>query len=155
MSDQKRPHELASNIEHYLATLAKLYEREGHRQKLEVLVNSLVRVHEEWSYDNWNGGTFGHAIFLTVPEALYLSVVRKKDEIRKEIASDINEINNVQNESIDEVFIEMEALADRDWRKESGLLTSQIRTVSEDATRRIWGDGGHRVFLSHKSEVRS
>ena len=65
---------LPSDLEHYLAAAAKLYARSGERQKHEVVVNSQVRIHEEWTYDNWDGGTYGHALYLTVPESLYLNL---------------------------------------------------------------------------------
>ena len=155
MSEPRRQFELASNIEHYLAALSKLYAQEGQRQKLEILVNSQVRVYEEWSYDNWNGGTFGHALFLTVPETLYLSTVRQREEIQKQISADINRIHNVQNEFIDGVFIEMESVTEHDWRQESGLLQSRRPAVNTEAARRIWFDTGYRVFLSHKTEVKA
>lgn len=155
MSEPRRQFELAGNIEHYLAALSKLYIQESKRQNLEILVNSQVRVHEEWSYDNWNGGTYGHALFLTVPETLYLSTVRQREEIQKQIKADLNEIHNVQNEFIDTVFIEMESVAEHDWRRESGLLQSRRPVVHNEAVRRIWSDTGYRIFLSHKTEVKA
>jgi hypothetical protein len=48
----------------------------------------------------------------------------------------------------------MEIPDDHDWRKESGLLRDGKRLVMEDAQRRIWGDDGFRLFLSHKTEVK-
>ena len=153
MSEPRRQFRLASEIEHYLAALSKLYAQEGQRQKLEILVNSQVRVHEEWSRDNWDGGTYGHALFLTVPETLYLSTVRQREDLQKQIKADINEIHNIQNEFIEEVFLEMEAIADRDWRRESGLLQSRRPAIGKEAADRIWSDDGYRLFLSHKAEV--
>ena len=75
MSDYKQDFELPRNIERYLAALSKLYAQEGKKELQEVIVNSQVRVHEGWSYDNWNGGTHGHALYLAVPEGLFLSSV--------------------------------------------------------------------------------
>lgn len=147
-------YELPKNIERYLAVLSKLYAREGQRQKQEILVNSQVRVHEVWSHDNWNGGTYGHALYLNLPEALYLGIVRSKDDLQNQIKEDINKVHHVQNEFIEEVFLEMQALEDEDWRKESGLLVAGKRVVARDAEMRLWGDDGFRVFLSHKTEVK-
>ncbi len=146
--------QLSKEIEHYLAVLSKLYSQQGRRQKLEIVVNSRIKVHEGWSYDNWDGGTYGHALFLTLPEALYLGCVDKKDELRNQIKDDINRIHDVRNEFIDDVFLEMEPIADRDWRRESGLLQSRRRVVTQDAATRVWGNRGYRVFLSHKAEVK-
>jgi hypothetical protein len=154
MSDHTSNFELPKNIEHYLATLSKLYAHEEKRQFQEIIVNAQIRIHEEWDYDNWNGGTYGHALFLAIPERLFLSVIKQKSDIESKITGDLNKLHNYQNEHISAVFLEMEAKADHEWRKESGLLVAGKRNVAPDATRRIWGDDGFRVFLSHKSEVK-
>jgi hypothetical protein len=146
--------ELPKNIERYLAALSKLYAQQGKKIKQQILVNSQVRVHEEWSYDNWNGGTYGHAIYFVLPETLYLTVVKVKDKVQDQIKSDLNKIHNVRDEFIAQVFFEMEVIEDHDWRKESGLLQSAKRSVLPEAERRIWSNEGFRLFLSHKSEVK-
>ena len=154
MSARETQFELPENMERYLAALAKLYGQEGLRQKQKIIVNSQIRIHEEWSYDNWNGGTYGHALYLVMPEALYLNAVKQKDELRNEIKEDINKLHNVQNEFVAQVFFEMEVLEDQDWRKESGLLLSTRRTIAPATEKRIWGDEGFRIFFSHKAEVK-
>lgn len=154
MSEHTSNFELPKNIEHYLAVLSKLYAQDGNRQVQEVIVNAQIRVHEEWDYDNWNGGTYGHALFLAVPELLFLNSLKQKDNIESKITADLNKLHNFQNEHISAVFLEMEAAVDHEWRKESGLLMVGKRAVPPDATKRIWGDDGFRVFLSHKSEVK-
>jgi hypothetical protein len=147
---------LPKRIEHYVAALSKLYAQDGNRSLQEILVNAQIRVAEVWtSGDDWSGRTYGHALFLTLPESLYLAVARKRDEIQSEIARDLNQINNVQNEYIAEVFLEMEVAEDGDWRQQSGLLITTSRMVAPEGAKRIWGDeGGYRIFLSHKSEVK-
>ncbi len=154
MSEHTSNFELPKNIEHYLSVLSKLYAQDGKRQFQGIIVNAQMRVHEAWSSDNWNGGTYGHALFLILPEPLFLSSVKKKDDIRNQIKEDLNKLHNEQNEFIEEVFLEMEVAEDHEWRKESGLLVAGKRVVPPDATKRIWGDDGFRVFLSHKSEVK-
>ena len=154
MSKHTSNFELPKNIEHYLATLSKLYAHEGKSQLQEIIVNAQIRVHEGWDYDNWNGGTSGHALFLAIPERLFLSSIKQKGDIETKITEDLNKLHNFQNESISTVFLEMETAMDHEWRKESGLLLAGKRVVPPDATKRIWGDVGFRVFLSHKSEVK-
>lgn len=146
--------ELPTKIERCLAALSKIYAQEGKRQLQEIIVNAQTRLHEEWSYDNWNGGTSGHALYLVIPESLFLNSLKQKDEIETEIRTDLNKLHNVQGEFVAVVFIEMEAGEDHDWRQESGLLHDGARVVAPDATKRIWGERGFRVFLSHKSEVK-
>lgn len=96
----------------------------------------------------------GHALYLTIPESLFLRTAKQKDEVQNEIKEDINKIHNVRGEFIDAVFIEMDIPDDADWRQESGLLAIGKRDVSADAVKRIWGDGGFRLFLSHKTSVK-
>jgi hypothetical protein len=145
---------LPGGIERYLAALSKLYAQDGKRLLQEIIVNAQTHVHEQWSSDNWNGGTYGHALTFVIPESLYLSAIKQKDDIQKQIREDLNRVHNVQNEFIEEVFLEMEVVADGEWRKDSGLLLTGKRVVPPDATKRIWGDSGFRLFLSHKSEVK-
>lgn len=152
MSESETRFELPRNLERYLAMLCALYEKEGERQKPEILVNARPRVEEEWSYDSWDGGTYGHALFLEVPRELYLEIVREKEVLLNELKEDLNKIHNVRNEFIAEVFLEAQAAVDRDWRSESGLLRSPQRHVPVAAVMEIWGERGYRVFLSHKAE---
>jgi hypothetical protein len=154
MSKKESHFLLPSKIDHYLATLSTLYAQEGKREKQAIIVNAQVRVHEEWSSDNWNGGTFGHALYLTVPAAIYLALIRKRTDVQNEIKEDINKIHNVANEFIEEVFLEMEEVGEQDWRRQSGLLQASRQSTTPIAIQRIWGDRGYRLFLSHKAEVK-
>jgi hypothetical protein len=146
--------ELPNKMDNCLATLSKLYGRKGARQLREIIVNARHRVHEEWSSDSWDGGTYGHALYLLVPETIYLNIVEDKVDIQNQIKNELNQLHHVQNEFIAEVFIELEDIKDQEWRRESGLLIGGKRVVPTDAERRIWGGDGFRVFLSHRSDVK-
>lgn len=154
MSGGERNFTLPKNIDHYLAALSKLYAKEGKKQLQTILVNSKVRVHEEWDYDNWDGGQYGHALYLMTPEELFLKIVKDKDSFRQEIKDGLNSLHNVPKEYIAAVFLELDILEDQDWRRESGLLLSGERTVAIEAISRVWGTDGYRIFLSHKNEVK-
>lgn len=147
--------ELPKNIETYLAALSKLYAKEGKKQLQVILVNSKIRVDEGWTYDNWNGGTYGHALYLAIPEALYLNNVHQREILQEHITKDINKLHNIRDEYFAAVFLEMEIAQDEDWRKESGLLLTGHRTIAPKVASRVWGNEGcYRVFLSHKNEVK-
>ena len=148
--------ELPGKIEAYLATLSRLYAKKNEARLQEVVVNGVVAIHEQWTYDNWNGGTYGHALTLTLPEDLFLEIVNDKGDLQTRICRDINSLNNVQNEHIDEVFIEMEPSEGGEWRESSGLLRPRIAAVCipPQSLTRIWGTGHVRVFLSHKAEYK-
>lgn len=154
MSQQNVEYELPNRIEHLLATLSKLYARDEKSQLQQLIVNAKIRVREGWSCDNWNGGTFGHALYLVVPESLFMNAVEQKEDIQKQIGEGLNKMHNIPNEFIAEVFLEMDAPEDNDWRSKSGLLLDGKRVAPPDATRRIWDDDGFRLFLSHKSQFK-
>ena len=154
MTPDRPRFELPKAIDRYLAALSKLYAHDGRRREQEVIVNAQVRVHEEWSYDNWDGGTYGHALYLAIPEALYLACVPEKNALQEEIKADINKIHNVRNEFVDEVFLEMMPSETEDWRRESGVLQARHPVVVPETSRRIWGENGYRVFVSHKVEAK-
>ena len=154
MGKQTKVFELTKSIDRYLAAISKLYAHNGDRQLQEIIVNSQTRVHEEWTYDGWDGGQYGHALYLIVPESLFFGVKREKEKIQARIKDDINEAKNIRDEFIAEVFLEIEVGEDHDWRKESGLLLAGKKIVTPKSAERIWVNGGFRVFLSHKSEVK-
>ncbi|MFN0140616.1 MAG: toll/interleukin-1 receptor domain-containing protein [Pyrinomonadaceae bacterium] len=144
-------YELPNKIEPCLRALSKLCETNSEHELQEIVVNAQVRVKEEWSHDNWNGGTTGHAVYLTVPEDLFLRSVTSKDEIQTSVRDRLNQLHNVQNEFVECVFLEFEAEEDDDGRTNSGLLLKPVRVVSEKAEHRIWEKDCFRLFLSHKS----
>lgn len=147
-------HKLAAEIDRYLAALSRLYARDGKRALREIVVNAKVRVVAEWTYDGWDGGIAGHALYLTLPESLFLDASRDRDQVQTSIARDLNELHNFRNEHVAEVFLEMEVREDGDWRQESGLAINTTKTVAPDQAKRIWGAEGFRLFLSHKTEVK-
>ena len=146
--------QLPGDIEHYLGVLSKMYKAAGEHQKLSIIVNAQVRIIEGFTHDNWNGGIDGHALFLTIPQDIYLRVVQTRDQIQNAICSDLNKLHNLDSEHIAEVRLEMVKQTDTDWRLESGALEVPRRTISANSEHRIWGESGYRVFLSHKNEVK-
>lgn len=154
MAEHNYKFELPRNIERYLAALSKLYGQEGERQLQAIIVNAKTRIHEEWSSDNWNGGTYGHALYLTIPDVIYLPLARQRNEIEERIRTALQKIHNIQNEFIEKIFIEMDIPDGTDWRIQSGALLQGTRHVPDDAANRIWVRNQFRLFLSHKSEVK-
>lgn len=152
MIDPDKEHLLPGQIDRHLAALSSLYALEGERELQELIVNAQNRIHEGRDYDNWNGGTYGHALYLLVPEQLYLNTVRNREAIQSRICQDLNKLHNEHNEHVSAVFIEMKAPENENWRSESGLMMAGRRSVSEEACTRIWAAGTFRLFLSHKAE---
>ena len=121
MASGEHKFRLPGRVDSYLATLNRLYERANEALLREIVVNGAVSIHEEWDYDNWNGGMYGHAITLTVPEDVFLRAMDKKDRLQDRITKDLNNLNNSQNEHVSQVFIEMNPPEHDRWREESGV----------------------------------
>jgi len=149
-----RTHKLPLGIERYLSALSKIYAQKRERELQQLLVNAQTRIEEEWTSDSWNGGTFGHALYLVLPQSLFLPIVEKKADLERRIEEDLNSLHNFTNEHIARVFLELEDVEESDWRQASGLLISGSRTVSAEAEGRIWADGQFRLFFSHKTEAK-
>lgn len=150
------PFRLPNKVNAYLATLNRLYEREGKTLLQEIVVNGIVSIREGWDYDNWNGGTYGHAITLTVPEDLYFKVMERKYSFEQRMASDINKLDNSPNEHVSAVVIEMEPTESDHWREQTEVYRPRtaVSTITDEALQRIWGAEHVRVFLSHKVSVK-
>jgi len=156
MTENNRKFALPPKIDSYLATLNRLYESQNESLLRELVVNATVSIHEGWDYDNWNGGTHGHAVTLTVTEDLYVRAMEQKDEMQTRLATDLNKLDNSQNEHVSEVFIEMEPADNDNWREETGVYRPRTiaPSVAPEALQRIWGSEHVRVFLSHKATVK-
>ena len=151
MSSDLTQFELPRHIDRYLAALSQFYAQDGRTLPQEIIVNSRPRVQAGWTHDNWDGGVDGHALFLTLPESLYLRCARDKIDLQNQIRNDLNTVHHVRNEFIDEVFFEMDMADDSDWREASGLILPAKREVVPEAQSRIWGDQKFHLFISHKA----
>lgn len=145
---------LPSKLNRYLATLSRMYGSKGDRQLQELIVNAQVRVQEDWDTDNWNGEASGYAVFLIVPESLYLQLVDSKDKLEDRIQKDLNAVKTTNGEYIARVFLDLDDQEDHDWRQASGLLLTGAKIIPPNAVSRIWSAGQFRLFMSHKSEVK-
>ena len=149
-----RINQLPKSIDRLLGLLSKVYGQDGERHLQELLVNAKVRIVEETDYENWNGGQWGHDIYLEIPENLLLPFVKEKQKIEERLRNDANQLNNVPNEYIANIHLDTEDDPQIDWREESGLLIARKKRVPAEAESRIWREGAFRVFLSHKTEVK-
>ena len=68
MANDEQEFQLPKRVDSHLATLNRFYEQAGETTLREIVVNGVVSIEEGRDYDNWNGGIFGHAITLTLPE---------------------------------------------------------------------------------------
>lgn len=157
-SVEKPSFEIPRRLEATIATLANHYRRRGEAQLQNILVNAQYTVEEGWTRDNWDGGTWGHAIQLTLPLTLYLEVMEQVADIESRLSQDLNKILRMPGEYIDQLRIGPEdASIPTDWREKSGLLVRSRPTppsVPEKEVKAIWEPDFLRAFLSHKSEFK-
>lgn len=159
MSRERTPaFELPRKLEKVLASLATYYGQHDKPVLQRLLVNSRYHVHEEWSYDNWDGGTYGHAIYFQVPAAIYYEIFNSLDSVSKEICERINRISNVQNEFVEQIFFEVQDDPSlENWREKSGVLihtSAAAMETSEEQLIKLWKPGYLRLFISHKAEYK-
>ena len=141
--------ELPGKIDGYLAALSRLYEKKNNAILQNIVVNGAPSIHEDWSYDNLDGGTYGHALTLTLGEELFLEIVDNKKQLGKRICADIGELDNsTKYEFISEVFIEMEPVEDDQWRENSGILRPRIAASSLHTNDRQLRTPRMYIFLS-------
>ena len=159
MSDEQSPFGFEKNIDGYLATLSKIYEREGQRLLQSILVNSAVRVDEgvvRGQNQNWDIETYGHAVHFEVPETLFAFGLNEKNKLQDKIKDDLNQILRIPDEFVTEVSLELGIKDNVNWRKDSGLLLATTRNVPDEAARKIWGDDRYfKLFLSHTSKYKA
>lgn len=114
-SEPKRA--LAKEVDGYLGALCKLLLSEGAEGDAAVIANAKVHVVEGYEYDNWNGGTYGHAVYLKVPESIFFKNIPRKDDVQRLFRERLNVLHNIPNEYIAEVFLEFEPTGGGDWLK--------------------------------------
>ena len=124
--------ELPQQMERWLAMLSKVYRQSGRSDLQAIVVNAKIRVEEQTSYDNWNGGTYGHSVYLTVPESVFPVAIDDVRAAEETLCQDLNRVHRVQSESFDSVVLEPDNTALGDWRHASGLLESGLPMPPED-----------------------
>jgi hypothetical protein len=146
--------QLPSKLDSYLHALSCLYGQRNEILLQKIVVNSVVSIQEERTYDNWDGGTYGHAVTLSVLENVFLEAFGDKENIQNRIREDINEMDDSQNEHISDVFLQMQSANNENWRGLTDIyqMPNNIAQVSLEVQQRIWGNGTVRIFLSHISK---
>lgn len=146
---------LPGQLEKILAVAAAYLEKQ-HRPVLQrLLVNSPYYLSEGWTYDNWDGGTAGHALHFEVPVSIYFEILDDLDKVTRELKSLINKVSNVPNEHIAEVFLELQDDPELEgWRENSGVLIQPMPGGAPSPPNQVldlWTPEYLRLFLTHKA----
>ena len=143
--------EFPSKLNRYRKQLVLLYRSEENTLLSDILQKAPAKIQEEVSYDNWNGGQFGHSITFFVDDSTYSKLVNfeNRNQICEKICKDFNQaMGSIQNESIDSVHIELYDEDDEDCIEAvqpSGLPTAN------PASAHSWNPKRLRLLISHRS----
>ena len=150
---------LPGQIDKIFSMLSEFYQKRGNLICQKIIVNSRFRIEEEYTYDGLDGGIYGHALYLSLPNDIFWEIYDKRDKYSQNIQTNINNLSDtIEDEYIAKVFFELEhSNYDEKWRGKSEVFISR-RTrppIPEKEINNIWQPGFLRCFLSHKAEFKS
>ena len=125
------------------------YNNKGEASLGDLIESSRFRIEPETHYDNWNGGTYGHDVFLFLPEEKMDSIdLDDQQQLSEQITQDLNKaITDVENEHVNAVHIKLADEADPDYQK---AVPFSRRPLPRPEDVGLWGDGNQlRLFISH------
>ncbi len=142
-------HYLPSKIGSYLKRLELEYARTDQTRLLEIITAARVQVIEETSYDNWNGGTYGHDVILFLPADIIGELgFDWQKQLGDRICEDLNKCaGSVNNESFREVHLELADELDPGYQR--AVSFAQQPQTNPD-TLSFWTPGHLRLFISHR-----
>ena len=143
--------ELPRRLPEYRLRLHAYYSSRGDDLLRDLVGNSHAYVVEETSYDNWNGGTYGHDVrlFLSM-EQLSKVDIDDIDRVTQKIGEDLNKISaSIANEFFANIHLEVFDENDEICQRARSLSTRPDRDAD---TLSIWKRGLVRLFVSHRDE---
>jgi len=149
---------LPSQLDALMASAARYFKHQGKSELVTILANARVEVIEGDHYDNWDGGTTGHAVRLHLPEELLHLALPDGHDHGTEIGAVLNKLAHVSNEHFSSVRVCLDlGTVPTDWRKETdALLASPALAATSDTDRmRLWGEGSPKIFLSHRADFKT
>ena len=129
-------------VETVIRTVDELLSHQGHESLAGLLRNSSASI--DWEQQSeWDGITDYYILNLHVPVAAFAGIEQKRAVIEKLFLQKVESATRqFARDKIGKVVIV----------PDQGLASK--RAVPPSATKRIWGEGGFRLFLSHKAEVK-
>jgi hypothetical protein len=140
---------LPSKINSYLRRLLGEYKATRKSKLVEIISSAKVFIVEGNSYDNLDGGIYGHDIKLFLSESI-LSTIRIADQRKytSEIMDDLGICSgHVQGEFINKVVLELNDENDQEYQLATSLID---RPLPNPDTLSMWKQGQIRLFVSHR-----
>lgn len=118
-----------------LGTLARLFAAEAAAKEVAVLTYSSPEVIET-GYDNWNGGTTFHTLFLHVPINLYPQLQGGLEKIEKAICKKAQALlAQFTSDCLSDVKVVPAVVEDPQWREKAGAWLSGSKLSNQGRVR--------------------
>jgi len=147
-------YEMPKKIPAYIRRLELMYRSDSSSIYHQIVCNASVYVREEVSYDNWDGGTAGHALVFFLEEDVLQKIINfeTQKEICKKLEDDFQECSrSLQGEFVENVVIELYDENDLECRRSIKPFNQPI--INPD-TLSVWRPGHIRLFISHRDEYK-
>jgi len=124
-------------------TLADLYRHQGDKAMLALLESAEATIAFE-EYDNWNGGQNYYSLQLRIPRKQFAVIESRVEPLQKALQVKLGTVfKRTAPHFLTSVVITPHIKRSDRRRQMSG---------STDATERVWGKDGFRLFISHVSK---
>lgn len=145
---------LPSKIHLYLRRLLGEYKAESNSKLVSLISNSKVFVHEATSYENYNGGTYGHDIKFFLPYELITNIpVRNQSKLTERVLEDLRICaGQISNEYINQVLFELDDENDVECQQSIHIAE---KPLPDPNALSIWKTGCIRLFISHRDTHKS
>lgn len=132
-----------------LRRLRRHYKIKGDLALVSIIDSARMHIEQCTSYDNWNGGTYGHDVFLFVPEEIMdLVDLDKQASVFERLRDDLNKATpEVENEYVRAVYVKNADELDPQFQR-SINFTGKPQIVPERTG--LWKTNSLRIFLSHR-----
>jgi len=145
--------DLPKNLSSHRKRLAISYEMDGHLLLQKIIETAAIFIEEEVSYDNWNGGTYGHKYIFFVSEEVMRKIgnIAAQNKLENQLDKDFNAVAKTANEFIDGVSIEIFDETNSICRK--AIPPSKLPHIDPEQVK-IWKPGYIRLFISHRDKYK-
>ena len=121
--------------EPFLGTLARLFAADAAAREVAVLTYAAPEV-VETDYDNWNGGTTFHSLFLHVPVSLYPQLQESIANIEQSILSKAQVLlEQYANDRLSIVKVVPAVIEDPHWREKAAAWLSGSKVSNQGRVR--------------------
>ena len=111
------PDDVDIDLESYLYSVSRVFAHRGETTEVAILADASAEL-TQISYDNWDGGTYGYALCLRIPPALYAQVAGERSEYANVIREEISP-HFPHKRELHEVLIQPFQKAPEGWQREA------------------------------------